>query len=70
MEEQEKNPMAVPQYPPVYYYPEDEITLKELILKLLEYIQEFKRNLFLILLITGATVGIAIGYQLYKGYEY
>ena len=70
MEEQEKKPMAVPQYPPVYYYPEDEITLKELILKLLEYFQEFKRNLFLILLITGATVGIAIGYQQYKGYEY
>jgi hypothetical protein len=70
MEEQEKKPMAVPQYPPVYYYPEDEITLKELILKFLEYLQEFRRNLALIVLITAATAAIAIGYQQYKGYEY
>ena len=68
--EEDKKPQPIPQYPPVYYYPDDEITLKELILKLLEFLREYQRNWLTILVLMAGTFGLVWGYNEYKGYQY
>lgn len=70
MEKEENKPTQVAPYPPIYYYPDDEITLKELILKIKEYLREFQRNFLLILLITAATIALGFAYSQYKGNDY
>ena len=51
-------------------YLDDEISLKEMILTIMAYFREVKKNLPLLLISALAVIGIMYGYRQYKGYQY
>lgn len=51
-------------------YLDDEISLKEMILTVMAYFREVKKNIPLLLISALAVIGIMYGYRQYKGYQY